>query len=498
MSYRLPARELIDSQAELVQLLRELKGAQNGRWKTILDLEPHFQALQEKIAADEDERWLNRVSSLFSLLTASFHLARWAHGQTTAELGSDRFLIAAKANAQQAATNSGTLDPGRPSLATLTAVAEEIKALSDIHQVPGVLEAISRLSFSLKLSEPHKPFPRGTKTFEDSGNEQDRPVILSVLFSLQGEPWANPQVVKPGQLFKISGKLKVNYWPVGYTLLNLFPVSTTDDSWYTLSLPPVAAGTSEEVAIEGVISFPHPQADFDESWSIKLWAELTGQDKISLYPRIVGYDQLKVKVLSEASFPALSRYPILNQKIIKILTEIDQVMPTLSKADRDDFIPFSCAIFNYQGYCAEQGEYKGVSNLTEAEFRNNLIRFLSADPRLTSPIIKEGEIAGGKVEINYKGIVAELKVERTVKDRQKVIEAHFKQAAAYATATGKRLSILCVLDMTTKTNPSATTANNVFLVEPPYHGFESTPPDEPSRVVAVFIDGNLVRPSDLK
>jgi hypothetical protein len=51
------------------------------------------------------------------------------------------------------------------------------------------------------------------------------------------ELWANPQLIKPNVNFSISGKIKINYWPEGYENLRLNTVSTTNNSWYTLSLP---------------------------------------------------------------------------------------------------------------------------------------------------------------------------------------------------------------------------------------------------------------------
>lgn len=101
------------------------------------------------------------------------------------------------------------------------------------------------------------------------------------------------------------------------------------------------------------------------------------------------------------------------------------------------------------------------------------------------------------MEINYKGITAELKVEKYQSDREKIIEAHWPQATAYGSSVGKSLSILCVLDLVVKTRPSATPANNVFLREPVFHGFENNKPEAPSRIVIVFIDGNLQKPSSL-
>jgi hypothetical protein len=204
-----------------------------------------------------------------------------------------------------------------------------------------------------------------------------------------------------------------------------------------------------------------------------------------------------VKVLSPDSLPILVRYPNLNVKIHEILADIDKAMVGLLNQEREDFVLFLSSILNYQGHCAERGTYRGVSELDEEAFRNNLFTALDMDRELASQIIKEGHLAGGRVEISYRGIIAELKVERSETDRAKVIDAHWRQAAAYATGSGKRLSVLCILDLNRKHNPPALAANNVFLMEPEYHGFNGGKPSIVSRLAVVFIDGNLPRPSDL-
>ena len=97
------------------------------------------------------------------------------------------------------------------------------------------------------------------------------------------------------------------------------------------------------------------------------------------------------------------------------------------------------------------------------------------------------------MEINYNGIIAELKIEKKIADGSKLIDAHQQQPIAYALAVSSQLSILFVLDLTDKKFASAIAAKNVFFINVPVHGFEVG--QSTSWVAVVFIDGNTKNPS---
>lgn len=69
---------------------------------------------------------------------------------------------------------------------------------------------------------------------------------------------------------------------------------------------------------------------------------------------------------------------------------------------------------------------------------------------------------------------------------------HYPEAQ-YASADGARLSILCVLDMTSKLCPVGTPENYIFELTPELHGL--TNPEAPSLVVAVVINAGNPTPS---
>jgi hypothetical protein len=495
MSYRYFAPNLIEPQLNLLEVVRTFKGATPSRIKNILEAETKFEALKSDLST-KSPAWGEIMEALEFFITAGFLITKWIKSELSGSGNPELELRSAKNNAAQGGELIAQMDIESPSVRTMLEAKTKIAAISTVTNAFLALESIALISLPADVSSDERKRPPFSTENQDSVGHAERPVVLSVLFYLEKELWANPQIIKPNYQYRIKGEIQLNHWPDGYTQLSLIPASTSEAKWYSLTIPDIKpfAGTKR---IDGALVFNHAQASFDDHWTIKLLALLEGPGIRTISPEIVGYDELKVKVLSESSFPTLSKHPVLNEWIWKAVSEISLIMPDLFPEEREDFTLFLSGILNYQGHCAERGTYKGVSTLSEDEFRDKLIDFLDTDMRLVKKLVKEGELAGGRVELNYNGIIAELKVEKAVQDRQKIIEAHWRQPAAYASGAGKRLSILCILDLTMKKNPSATPINNIFFREPEFHGFETSKPEYPSRIAIVFIDGNLRRPSEL-
>ena len=83
-----------------------------------------------------------------------------------------------------------------------------------------------------------------------------------------------------------------------------------------------------------------------------------------------------------------------------------------SKEELYDFSLLLSSILNYQGFCLQQGVYKNIDNISEDVFRDNMIQHLISMYYIGENINKEAHLSGGRVEIGYKGIIAELKVEK--------------------------------------------------------------------------------------
>lgn len=243
----------------------------------------------------------------------------------------------------------------------------------------------------------------------------------------------------------------------------------------------------------GQVIFKFPQNTFDPPVAIKLMAQLLSPSAEPIYPHLIGYDELITQIIDENTFKYPTGFSKLNKKAWDIGLEIKKDLPHIDNNELDHFIILLSGILNYAGYCALHGIFKKVSNLSEDDFRDRLIDYLSANQMIGGDIIKEGHIAGGRVEIRYQDVIAELKVEKTMSDRAKMVDQYKRQPSVYASAVSADLAILCILDLTDKTLPSASVANNVFKIPAVFHGFATAPTT--SKIAVIIIDGNLKNPS---
>lgn len=316
-------------------------------------------------------------------------------------------------------------------------------------------------------------------------------IIISLEFYLQNSPWANPQVLKAKEVYSLKGSLKFNKIPVNFKVLKILSATTSSDI-FELKLDDIDLSNDTEYNIEGTLLFRYPQSNFEDNLSIKLVPYLIGKDD-NLQPLIIGYDELNAKILDQNNKLFQTGFETINKKVFEIYT--NPLLAQIDLKDRNDFITFLNGIANFQGFCLQSGYYKNTSSLREDQFRDNLIQHLTANLQIGGNIVKESQVAGGRVEIAYKGHIAELKVETAISDRAKLMRKFSSQAVAYASGNSKLASVVCILDLTEKVLPPGSPSTNIILKSAAIHGFNDL--DSNTHVqVFVFIDGNTKNPSE--
>jgi len=408
----------------------------------------------------------------------------------------EAFKQANQFNLKHLAELSSKLDQSRPSVEASLKLADEISAsnqLTDFYTKIDELAIISMPFVHGIETNPYAHFQRHISTPDIEEKKEAEPLMLSVQFSTDNEPWANPQILKPQTQYTINGVIKLNRLPDNYSKLIIRHVSTTSDDFFVLSLPEIQLTNELSYSIMGQVIFKYPQNTFDPPVAIKLMAQLLSPSAEPIYPHLIGYDELITQIIDENTFKYPTGFSKLNKRAWDIGLEIKKDLPHIDNNELDHFIILLSGILNYAGYCALHGIFKKVSNLSEDDFRDRLIAYLSANPMIGGDIIKEGHIAGGRVEIRYQDVIAELKVEKTMSDRAKMVDQYKRQPSVYASAVSADLAILCILDLTDKTLPSASVANNVFTIPAVFHGFATAPTT--SKIAVIIIDGNLKNPS---
>lgn len=474
---------LVDSsKMELPDILRDIE--------TIISI---LSNLKNDVTGTFDEDYVHFLESLF--ITVKFQIS-YIQGLKSGDSNIDTLKNANKFNHNHLKQLTEKVDTTRISINKLTTLANEISTCEDI---PGIQEKIKKLAL-VPLpyidgieTDSLADFKRHVSSTENEEEEEIVPLMMSIRFQTDSELWANPQILKPNIQYTIKGFIKLNYLPENYTKIIIRHTSTTNDDYFILSLPEIELTDSLEYNISGQIVFKYPQNTFDPPVVIKLLSQLVSASLQPIYPRLIGYDELIAQIINDTTFKYPTGYKKLNKKAWNIGLEIKNELPQIEEDELDHFLILLSAILNYSGYCAQYGIYKEKTDISEDQFRDKLIEYISANSTVASDITKEGYIGGGRVEIRYKDIIAELKVEKNTSDRDKMIKQYKKQPLAYATATSADLSILCILDLTQKKSVPASPSKNIFVVPGEFHGFQET--SSTSKLVVIVIDGNLKNPS---
>jgi hypothetical protein len=484
------------------EMLSQLLHLNGTRLESILEREALVtDALSRLVEATQGTADAVFFTNYQLLVRALYHLLRGAHQELHAEVGAEAQFKAVRANMRRIQSVAARYPESfRTQLQDFIALCT---APGEAAEVEVVAQAFCRLAFPTIYTSETDPIAELRQQL--IGDQKDTvpdlpeppPLLLAVEFMIGDEPWANPQVLRPAETYTVRGTLTPNRWPVGYDRLVLQPLSTTSSTLYELELPELRVSpTADPYRITGHVAFKFPQNNAEDTMAIRLLAFYEDRQGSRLFPTIVGYDQLIARVPD----PALDYFPMgfraLSQAVFTIQQTIRQQLPDLDREEMENFTQLLSGIANYQGYCLQHGIYKEQDSTSEDEFRDNLIQHLVGLPYVGEHVIKEGHLAGGRVEISFHGIVAELKVEKTITDRDRLLQKYGKQAAAYAAGNTKRLSIVCVLDLTKKSHAPAPPQNGILLSNPTMHGFTQVNPAFPSRQVLVVVEGNTKKPSD--
>jgi hypothetical protein len=271
-------------------------------------------------------------------------------------------------------------------------------------------------------------------------------------------------------------------------------VSIADPRTYNVTSFDVSTeGAPGEIRQQGHLIFYNPQSLLGEPSVLKVRARFVSSDgREAVVPTIIGHTELRVKALSPESYP-VSGYPMMDIQIPKIIEQVRSALPDLRPSDLDDFMGVLVYLSHYAAMVAQTGVFKGRSIDEKCEFQQHMLQTLRM-PELGEEVREAETVGGGILDLRYRNVVFELKVEYRITERQRLREKYTSQPCQY-TNCSIPLSVICTLDMTEKEDVPPNVANDLSLESPPVHGHGAEPPPYPSKVAVVIIEGNLRSPS---
>lgn len=142
---------------------------------------------------------------------------------------------------------------------------------------------------------------------------------------------------------------------------------------------------------------------------------------------------------------------------------------------------------------AQEAIYKEKSEVLEPEFHATVLRDLRF--MLGQDVQEHPKQAGGIPDIKFKGVVVELKVERQNGDREHIAKKYAPQAIQYAGVEARQVSIILVLDLTSKDKPPPDIKNDIILTDVQTHGGDEQTKAFPSKAFVFVVNGNMKSPS---
>lgn len=446
-------------------------------------------------------------------------LCRYISGVMDASEGADRALRAARARAASLLEEitGGDAETAEMPNATSEALAHllpQVVAVMELTEIRSVLGSLGFLPLSTFYSEAYDPYgwiaelrrkrtaPNSDITHADHDDGETTPVVVKLLFALDGQPLQTVQALKSGVNYDFSVHAAATAWPRSTPRLQVDYVSalnTQDWAFSPFDLSPAQAGQLSTEArghlvVRAVQNLVSPPASF------RVRARFLSPDGERTRPvTVIGNHELRLHALNADSYPVLTQYPVVDAQVVKVLHEAKRALPGVPPDEFADFQRCLVYVARYAGMILQSGVFKrgnfAQGRIDEKrDFQQHLLQHLRVS---MSPDVREGESgAGGLLDLRYRNIVIELKVEYDLKDRDRLRTKYIRQPAQYS-ATATPLSIVCILDMTEKDAPPANFANNITLEAPSQHGFaEGATPAFPARVAVVIVDGNTKLPSD--
>lgn len=324
------------------------------------------------------------------------------------------------------------------------------------------------------------------------------PPLVRIIAFLDGIPFASPKHVKPGVRYSLSFQARGLEWPreaVRFRLemLTTCPASEYEISAFTLDPPEQSANGEYQGEIPGTIKFNSGQSNvFDDTVFVVHGAFETTDGNILEAP-VIGVHDLRFKVLDDEEWPKGRGNRPQDKHILELVTRLCSDCPTIVD-ELPDLWDMLDALTNLLATYAHGAIFKENSDVTEKEFHTTVLRDLRL--MLGQDVQEHTSQAGGFTDIRFRGVIVELKVEKRDRDRKDIAKKYTAQPTQYASVEARQVSILLVLDLTTKEKPPSDIRNDIILTDVETHGGEDSVKKYPSKAFVFVINGNIKSPSD--
>lgn len=411
-------------------------------------------------------------------------LADWSNAVHSAAVDADRFLRACRLRYRSFAADARHSPYGLALVAVLAPVDDDL----DVLAVPALSGAVAQVEMPVAIFGIEK-----RKSFEFMATEvpaEPGEIAVAFLeFIIDGKPAETIHSLRTGEVHDLDLTIRVSRWPEDAERLIVEPVSIEPPSTWDFQLfeflkpegpPPYVFQRHGRMALHTSQGFNARPLEF------RYAAEFRPQPRRDESIVLAGQRTLRLDGTDTSRHP-LTGYSELDAKIVYLREKL-RLEPLISETDVRDFLTLITPVANLMGQAVQDNRYP--KPIDEAMFQSDFQAFLRSNAAIGSELEVQGQVAGGKVDLSFRGMRIELKSERAKRLLPDDCGKYAEQAASYAVGAGRRLALLCVLDCSPKTVTPFPVADGLTII--PVHSGTS-----PVYVVSCLLQGGLARPSDL-
>lgn len=446
-------------------------------------------AESSQVTVDDQEAGTTafRWTSHRELLRIAAALQRWDAGVRAAEPDAERHLNSGRRRAE--VLRDQLLERPEPDrVADLIGLAEMAARVGDHTEAESFRRRLREAPLPVSLiRSKRKGGGRAASRQQKEESETPRAVVLLLL---DDDSIGDTIRVQRDRFYRLRALVRVIAWPAGLPRLTLRFDTVWDPA--TIESPPVTllrpeTSGSDPVPVEGEVQLVL-RTSGDKPVNLTIAASLSGDGGEETEIAILGQRRLAVGALDPV-LDSITGTEAIDERLHDAFSFLRE---KVSGEELEAFARLFAAVTRAAIAIQVENVFREGTPVPESEFQAEMERRLRADATLGGRLTRT-DSAGGRTDLVHDGINCELKVERRNAVNLDVARNYLGQPVQYASGAQRQLSLLCVLDMSSKDLPPGTLANNVALVEPDLHG--ASEPERPSWVGVVIIPGNLSVPS---
>ena len=321
--------------------------------------------------------------------------------------------------------------------------------------------------------------------------------MLRVIVFLDHDPIASPQLLRPNILYPVVFKIRGLIWPVEgvrlrLDLLTTCPQNEFSVSEFILEKPQCIENGEYEGELEGHIKFNSGQSTLLDDLVFRVRGAFETSDGDFIETSVIGHNVLRLRIVDENRHPLMTGNRRLDRHLEELVTKLVSDCPRVSD-ELADLLEILKALTRLLATYAQEAIYKGRNDVSESEFHTTVLRDLRNV--LGQDVQQHPSQAGGITDIRYRGVIVELKVEKENGDRKRISKKYSGQAVQYSGVEARQVSVVLVLDLTSKDRPPGDIRNDIILTDVDTHGGDNRAKEFPSKAFIFVINGNMKDPS---